>query len=63
MGVEESAELSTEEELEGGGAVTVKDDPEEDEEVDLGNVAVAGSVGPSGAATPEAAADGLDPPA
>lgn len=61
--MEESAELSTEEELEGGGAVTVKDDPEEDEEVDLGNVAAAGSVGASGAATPEAAADWLDPSA
>lgn len=61
--MEESAELSTEEELEGGGAVTVKDEPEEEEEVDLGNVAVAGSVGASGTATPEAAADWLDPPA
>lgn len=55
VGVEESAELSTEDELEGGGAVTVKDDPEEEEEVD--------SVGASGAATPEAAADWLDSPA
>lgn len=63
VGVEESAELSTEDELEGGGAVTVKDDPEEEEEVDVGNVAETGSVGASGAATPEAAADWLDPPA
>lgn len=63
LGVEESAELSTEDELEGGGAVTVKDDPEEEEEVDLGNVAVTGSAGASGVATPEAAADWLDAPA
>lgn len=63
VGAEESAELSTEDELEGGGAVTVKDDPEEEEEVDLGNVAVTGSARASGAATPEATADWLDPPA
>lgn len=61
--MEESAELSTEDELEGGGAVTAKDDPEEEEEVDLGNVAVTGSVEASGAATPDAVADWLDPPA
>lgn len=66
-GAEESAELSTEDELEGGGAVTVEDDPEEEEEVDWGIVAVAGSVGASGAVTPEAVADWpeswLGPPA
>lgn len=68
-GVEESAELSTEEELEGGGAVTVEDDPEEDEEVDLGIAAGTGGEGASGAAlTPVAPAEGwleswLDPPA
>lgn len=40
-GEEEGAELSTDDELEGGGAVTVDDDPEEEEEVDLGIGAVA----------------------
>lgn len=45
--MEESTELPTDEELEGGGAVTVEDDPEEEEEVDLG-VVVAGSPGTSG---------------
>lgn len=66
-GVEESAVPSTEDELEGGGAVTVEDDPKEEEEVDLGIVAVSGSVGASGAFTPEAVggwlASWLDPPA
>lgn len=33
-GEEEGAELSTDAELDGGGAVTVDDDPEEEEEVD-----------------------------
>lgn len=66
--VEESAAASTEAELGGGVAVTVENDPkEEEEEVDLGSVAVSGSVGGSGAFTPEAAAgwleSWLDPPA
>lgn len=46
----EVAELSSEDELDGGGAVTVDDDPEEEEEVDLGigAAAVAGPLDPSG---------------
>lgn len=40
-GEEEGAELSTDDELDGGGAVTVDDDPEEEEEVDLGRGAAA----------------------
>lgn len=50
-GEEEGAELSTDEELEGGGAVTVDDDPEEEEEVDLGMVAAA-ATGPAGTSGP-----------
>lgn len=65
--VEESAVASTEAELGGGVAVTVENDPKEEEEVDLGIVAVSGSVGGSGAFTPEAAGgwleSWLDPPA
>lgn len=51
-GEEEGAELSTDEELEGGGAVTVDDDPEEEEEVDLGMAAAAGPAGTSGVSVP-----------
>lgn len=54
-GEEEGAELSTDEELEGGGAVTADDDPEEEEEVDLGmgaETVTAGLPGPSGVSVP-----------
>lgn len=62
--MEDGAGLSTEDELEGGGAVAVKEDPEEEEEGDLGKVAVTRSAGASGAAASEAAgADWADPPA
>lgn len=60
-GVEESAELSTDEELEGGGAVTVDDDAEdEEEEVDLGMAAAAGPAGTSGAFVPTGLSGMLD---
>lgn len=65
--MEESAVASTEAELGGGVVVTVDNDPKEEEEVDLGIVAVCGSVGASGTFTPEAAGgwleSWLDPPA
>lgn len=58
-GEDEGAELSTDEELEGGGAVTV--DPEEEEEVDLGMVAAAaGASGASGASDPAGLSGALD---
>lgn len=59
-GVEESAELATDEELEGGGAVTVDDDPEEEEEVDLGMAAAAGPADTSGAFVPMGLSGVLD---
>lgn len=61
-GEEEGAELSTDEELEGGGAVTVDDDPEEEEEVDLGMAAAAASglAGTSGAVDPTGLSGTLD---
>lgn len=62
--MEESAELSTDEEVEGGGAVTVDDDPEdEEEEVDLGMApaAAAGPAGISGPFVPMGLSGMLDP--
>ena len=47
-GEEERAELSTDDEVEVGGAVTVDNDPEEEEEVDLGMGAVAAAAGVAG---------------
>lgn len=47
-GEAEGTELSTDEELEGGGAVTVDDDPEEEEEVDAGMGAAAAAAGLAG---------------
>lgn len=60
-GEEEGAELSTEEELEGGGAVTAVDDPEEEEDVDLGIWAAAdGLAGTSGESVPTGLSAALD---
>lgn len=62
-GEDEGAELSTDEELEGGGAVTVDEDPEEEEEVDLGMgaaAALAGLSGTSGASVPTGLSGALD---
>lgn len=62
-GEEEGAELSTDEELEGGGAVTVDDDPEEEEDVDLGmgaSAAAAGPAGTSGVSVPTGLSEALD---
>lgn len=62
-GEEEVAEVSTDDELEGGGAVTVDDDPEEEEEVDLGMgavVAAAGLAGTSGESVPTGLSGALD---
>lgn len=61
-GEEEGAELSTDAELEGGGAVTVDDDPEEEEEVDLGmGAATTGLSGTSGVSVPKGLSGALDP--
>lgn len=62
-GEEEVAEVSTDDELEGGGAVTVDDDPEEEEEVDLGMgavVAAVGLAGTSGESVPTGLSGALD---
>lgn len=60
-GEEEGAELSTDAELEGGGAVTVDEDPEEEEDVDLGMAAAAtGLSATSGASVPTGLSGALD---
>lgn len=60
---EEGTELSTDEELEGGGTVTVDEDPEDEEEVDLGKetAAAAGLAGTSEASVPTGLSGALDP--
>lgn len=60
-GEEEGTELSSDAELEGGGAVTVEDGPEEEEEADLGmGAATAGLSGTSGVSVPNGLSGALD---